>query len=91
MAAISSRRHLMDCVAGWLATGAAATEENSCGPHSLSTVITTTNTSGQKNSHSFRAASSVFVRRWFIALTLDLALFPTSARFKEMLFCVKNG
>jgi hypothetical protein len=57
-------------VADWLATGDAAAEENSCGPHSLSTVITTTNTSGQKNSHSFLAKSSVFVRVWFIAITL---------------------
>ena len=81
----------MDCAACWLATGAAAAEENSCGPHSLSTVITITNTSGQQNSHSFRAASSEFVRRWFIALTLDLAPVSASARFKEMLFCVKNG
>ena len=84
----------MDCVAGWLATGGGAakrTEENSCGPHSLSTVIPTTNTSGQQNSHSFRANSSDFSRRWFIALTQDLALVPASAKFKEMLFCVKNG
>ena len=81
----------MDCVACWLATGVAAAEENSCGPHSLSTVITTTNTSGQKNSHSFLVESSVFVRRWFIAFTLALAPVPASARFKEMLFCVKNG
>jgi len=51
----------------------------------------TTNTSGQQNSHSFRANSSDFSRRWFIALTQDLALVPASAKFKEMLFCVKNG
>ena len=81
----------MDCVADWLATGVAAAEENSCGPHSLSTVIPTTNTSGQKNSHSFLANSSFSLRAWFIALTLALAPVPASARFKEMLFCVKNG
>jgi hypothetical protein len=84
----------MDCVADWLATGAAAAEgpeENSCGPNWLSRVIPTTNTSGQKNSHSFRANSSFSLRAWFIALTLALAPVPASARFKEMLFCVKNG
>jgi hypothetical protein len=84
----------MECAACWLAAGVAAAEGpelNSCGPHSLSTVIPTTNTSGQQNSHSFRANSSDFSRRWFIALTQDLALVPASAKFKEMLFCVKNG
>ena len=84
----------MECMACWLTAGVATAEGpelNSCGPHSLSTVITTTNRSGQKNSHSFRANSSEFSRRWFIALTLDLAPVSASARFKEMLFCVKNG
>jgi len=72
----------MDCAAGWLATGVAAAEEpeeNSCGPHSLSTVIPTTNTSGQKNSHSFLVKLSVSLRGWFIALTQDLALLPAGA------------
>jgi hypothetical protein len=79
MTAISARRHRMECAACWLAAGVAAAEENSCGPHSLSTVIPITNTSGQQNSHSFRANLSEFSRVWFIALTQDLALHPAGA------------
>ena len=84
----------MECMACWLTAGVATAEGpelNSCGPHSLSTVITTTNRSGQKNSHSFRANSSEFSRRWFIALTLDRAPVSTSASQRRCFSALRMG